>query len=256
MAIALPGLTVTIGDSHTCTNGALGALAWGVGQGEIVHILATQTCVQQKPKTMRVNLEGQLPPGIGGKGLVLFIIGQLGVAAGNGFAVEYSGSAIDSMSMKSRLSLCNMSVEWGARYGIISPDQITCDYLKDRSYAPKGTQWDAAVQDWLKLASDEDALFDQEYTLDVTGLNSQITWGNSLDMVTSINGTVPYLDEVKNLAHRANMQAAISYMGLEEGGELIGLELQFDEIAVMDETAFKLVVSAVDYWSRYPRASA
>lgn len=225
MGIALPGLTVTIGDSHTCTNGALGALAWGVGQGEIVHILATQTCVQQKPKTMRVNLEGKLPYGISGKDLVLFIIGQLGVAAGNGYAVEYSGSAIDSMPMESRLSLCNMSVEWGARYGIIAPDQITFDYLKGCTYSPKGAQWDSAIQDWLGLTSDKDAVFDQEYTLDVTGLKSQITWGNSLNMVTSINGSVPYLVEVENSAQRANMEAAISYMGLKEGGDLIGLEV-------------------------------
>lgn len=225
MGIALPGLTLTIGDSHTCTNGALGALAWGVGQGEIVHILATQTCVQQKPKTMRINLDGQLPQGISGKDLVLFIIGQLGVAAGNGYAVEYSGSAIDSMPMESRLSLCNMSVEWGARYGIIAPDQITFDYLKDRTYAPKGSQWKEAIEDWLRLASDNDAVFDQEYTLDVTGLNHQITWGNSLDMVTSITGSVPTLDEVNKSAQWANLHASIAYMGLKEGSQLIGLEV-------------------------------
>ncbi len=223
MGIALPGLTVTIGDSHTCTNGALGALAWGVGQGEIVHILATQTCVQQKPKTMRVNLEGTVSPGIGGKDLVLFIIGQLGVAAGNGFAVEYAGSAIESLPMESRFSLCNMSVEWGARYGMIAPDQITFDYVKGRPYAPKGAQWDAALEDWHSLASDTDAVFDKEVTLNVTGLKPQITWGNSLDMVTAIDGTIPYLDNAMDPAHRANMQAAISYMGLQEGVGLLGL---------------------------------
>jgi 3-isopropylmalate/(R)-2-methylmalate dehydratase large subunit len=223
MGIALPGLTVTIGDSHTCTNGALGALAWGVGQGEIVHILATQTCVQQKPKTMRVNLEGSLPPGIGGKDLVLFIIGQLGVAAGNGFAVEYAGSAIESLPMESRFSLCNMSVEWGARYGMIAPDQITFDYVQGRPYAPKGEKWKAALEDWKSLATDSDAVFDHEVSLNVTGIKPQITWGNSLDMVSSIDGRVPYLDNVMDAAQRANMKAAISYMGLQEGGELLGL---------------------------------
>ena len=223
MGIALPGLTVTIGDSHTCTHGALGALAWGVGQGEIVHILATQTCVQQKPKTMRVNLEGALPPGIGGKDLVLFIIGQLGVAAGNGFAVEYAGSAIESLPMESRFSLCNMSVEWGARYGMIAPDQITFDYIQGRPYAPKGDKWEAALQDWKLLATDSDAVFDHEVTLNVTGMKPQITWGNSLDMVTSIDGRVPLLNHLKDASQHANTKASIAYMGLHEGEELLGL---------------------------------
>lgn len=223
MGIALPGLTVTIGDSHTCTNGALGALAWGVGQGEIVHILATQTCVQQKPKTMRVNLEGSLPPGIGGKDLVLFIIGQLGVAAGNGFAVEYAGSAIESLPMESRFSLCNMSVEWGARYGMIAPDQITFDYVQGRPYAPKGEKWEAALQDWKLLATDSDAVFDHEVTLNVTGMKPQITWGNSLDMVSSIDGRVPFLNHIKDPSQHANTKASIAYMGLQEGEELLGL---------------------------------
>lgn len=223
MGIALPGLTVTIGDSHTCTHGALGALAWGVGQGEIVHILATQTCVQQKPKTMRVNLEGALPPGIGGKDLVLFIIGQLGVAAGNGFAVEYAGSAIESLPMESRFSLCNMSVEWGARYGMIAPDQITFDYIQGRPYAPKGDKWEAALQDWKLLATDSDAVFDHEVTLNVTGMKPQITWGNSLDMVSSIDGRVPLLNHLKDASQHANTKASIAYMGLHEGEELLGL---------------------------------
>jgi 3-isopropylmalate/(R)-2-methylmalate dehydratase large subunit len=223
MGIALPGLTVTIGDSHTCTHGALGALAWGVGQGEIVHILATQTCVQQKPKTMRVNLEGSLPPGIGGKDLILFIIGKLGVAAGNGYAVEYAGAAIECLNMESRFSLCNMSVEWGARYGMIAPDQITFDYVQGRPYAPQGEKWEAALEDWKQLSTDPDAVFDKEVTLNVTGLKPQITWGNSLDMVSSIDARVPYLDSTIDAAQRANMKAAISYMDLQEGGELLGL---------------------------------
>ncbi len=226
MGIALPGLTVTIGDSHTCTNGALGALAWGVGQGEIVHILATQTCVQQKPKTMRINLEGILPIGIGGKDLVLFIIGQLGVSAGNGYAVEYAGSAIESLPMESRFSLCNMSVEWGARYGIIAPDQITLDYVKGRPYAPKGENWDAAIKDWKLLVTDPDAIFDCEITLNVTGMKHQITWGNSLDMVCSIDEKLPYLIDAKDSSHLANMKSAMAYMDLSEGCELLGLTVQ------------------------------
>src|SRR3569623_2902551 len=181
MGIALPGLTVAIGDSHTCTHGAVGALAWGVGQGEIVHILATQTCVQLRPATMRVRLEGPLPAGVGGKDLILFLIGRLGVAAGNGYAVEYAGSAIEVLPMEARLTLCNMSVEWGARYGLIAPDATTLAWLQGRPYAPKGSDRAAAVQDWTTLRSDPGARFEREVTLDASALAPQVTWGNSLD---------------------------------------------------------------------------
>ncbi|MGV3571889.1 MAG: 3-isopropylmalate dehydratase large subunit [Ramlibacter sp.] len=225
MGIALPGLTVAIGDSHTCTHGALGALAWGVGQGELVHILATQTCVQHKPRTMRVNLAGRLPEGVTSKDLILFLIGRFGVAAGNGYAVEYAGEAVRALPMEARLTLCNMSVEWGARYGLIAPDETTFAWLEGRPYAPAGTRWEQAVADWRTLRSDDDARFDREETLDVSELAPQVTWGNSLDMVGAVTGQVPWLADEPDAARRANMETSMNYMGLEPGQPLAGLRL-------------------------------
>ena len=223
MGIALPGLTVAIADSHTCTHGAVGALAWGVGQGEIVHILASQTCVQLRPATMRVRLEGAIPAGTGGKDLILFLIGQLGVSAGNGFAVEYAGSAIDALPMEARFTLCNMSVEWGARYGLIAPDETTFSWLHDRAYAPKGAAWDAALQDWRTLRSEPDARFDREASLHVGDLAPQETWGNSLDMVAAVDGSIPDPSSEPNPERRGNMQASLDYMGLAAGQPLAGV---------------------------------
>jgi 3-isopropylmalate/(R)-2-methylmalate dehydratase large subunit len=224
--IALPGLTVAIGDSHTCTHGALGALAWGVGQGELVHILATQTCVQHKPRTMRVNLEGVLPAGTGAKDLILHLIGTLGVAAGNGYAVEYAGSAVRALPMEARFTLCNMSVEWGARYGLIAPDDTTFAWLEGRRYAPAGAQWEAAVADWRLLATDAGAVFDREITLDVRDLAPQVTWGNSLDMVQPVQGRVPDPAREADPARRASLVASLDYMGLAAGQVLAGLPIQ------------------------------
>lgn len=225
MGIALPGLTVAIGDSHTCTHGALGALAWGVGQGELVHILATQTCVQRKPRTLRVNLEGRVPAGATGKDLILHLIGRLGVAAGNGYAVEYAGEAVRALAMEARFTLCNMSVEWGARYGMVAPDATTFAWLQGRPYAPKGEQWDHALDDWRTLASDADAVFDDEVTLDVSRLAPQVTWGNSLDMVVAVGERVPDPAAEPDAVRRANMEASLAYMGLQPGQPIAGLPL-------------------------------
>lgn len=225
MGIALPGLTVAIGDSHTCTHGALGALAWGVGQGEIVHILATQTCVQRKPRTMRVTLDGALAPGVGSKDLILHLIGRLGVAAGNGYAVEYAGSAVRTLPMEARFTLCNMSVEWGARYGMIAPDETTFAWLAGRRYAPKGELGEAAVADWKTLPSDEDARFDEEIRLDVADLAPQVTWGNSLDMVVSIGERVPDPAAEPDAARRSNLEASLRYMDLQPGQAVQGLPI-------------------------------
>ncbi|RYY98923.1 MAG: 3-isopropylmalate dehydratase large subunit [Comamonadaceae bacterium] len=225
MGIALPGLTVAIGDSHTCTHGAVGALAWGVGQGELVHILATQTCVQHKPRTMRVNLAGTLPAGATGKDVILHLIGTLGVAAGNGYAVEYAGPAVRALPMEARFTLCNMSVEWGARYGVIAPDETTFAWLEGRPYAPAGAQWDAAVADWRTLHSDDDARFDREVTVDVSTLAPQVTWGNSLDMVAGVDCTLPEPGQEPDAARRANMETSMAYMGLAPGQALAGLPI-------------------------------
>lgn len=224
--LVLPGLTVAIGDSHTCTHGALGALAWGVGQGELLHILATQTCVQQQPRTMRVHLEGRLPAGLGGKDLILHVIGQLGVAAGNGYAVEYAGEAVQALSMEARFSLCNMSVEWGARYGMVAPDDTVYEYLAGRPYAPKGALWDAALADWRTLVSDDQAPFDAEVTLDVSHIAPQVTWGNALDMVVPVDGRVPDPDSEPDATRGAAMRASLDYMDLVPGQALEGLPIQ------------------------------
>jgi len=225
MGIALPGLTIAIGDSHTCTNGALGALAWGVGQGELVHILATQSSVQRKPKSLRVRFDGTLAPGVTGKDLILHLIGTVGVAAGNGYAVEYAGSAIRAAAMEARFTICNMSVEWGARYGMIAPDDTTFEYIAGRRYAPQGALWDAAIADWRSLPSDEEAPFDRELAFDVTELRPQVTWGNSLDAVLPIDGRIPDPEQEPDAAKRANMVAALDYMGLKPGEKIEGLPL-------------------------------
>jgi len=225
LGIALPGLTVAIGDSHTCTHGALGALAWGVGQGELLHILATQTCVQHKPRTMRVRIDGQLAPGVSGKDLILHLIGTLGAAAGNGYAVEYAGPAVRALSMEARLTLCNMSVEWGARYGMIAPDDTTFAWVAGRPYSPQGTHWDQAVSDWRTLATDADALFDREVTLDAADIAPQVTWGNSLDMVASVAGRVPDPEQEADAARRNSLRASLDYMGLAPGQALEGLPI-------------------------------
>jgi 3-isopropylmalate/(R)-2-methylmalate dehydratase large subunit len=225
LGIALPGLTVAIGDSHTCTHGALGALAWGVGQGELLHILATQTCVQHKPRTMRVRIDGQLASGVSGKDMILHLIGTLGAAAGNGYAVEYAGTAVRALSMEARLTLCNMSVEWGARYGMIAPDDTTFAWVAGRPYAPQGAHWDQAVADWRTLATDDDAIFDREVALDAADIAPQVTWGNSLDMVTSVAGRVPDPDQEADAARRTSLRASLEYMGLVPGQALEGLPI-------------------------------
>ena len=225
MGIALPGLTVAIGDSHSCTHGALGALAWGVGQGELVHILATQTCVQHKPRTMRVTFNGKLPAGTNSKDMVLFLIGRLGVGAGNGYAVEYAGEAVDALAMEARFTLCNMSVEWGARYAMIAPDATALDYLNGRPYAPSGAAWEAAIAHWRTLQSDAGAKFDKEVVLDVSELAPHVTWGNSLDMVLPVGGALPDPASEPDAGRRASMEESMRYMGLQPGEPIEGLPI-------------------------------
>lgn len=222
MGIAQPGMTICVADSHTCTNGALGALAWGVGQGEVVHILATQTCIQRKPKSMRVRLEGHPADGIGGKDLILHLIGTLGVQAGIGYAVEYAGAAIRNLSMEDRFTVCNMSVEWGARYGLIAPDEITYTYLTGRPYSPSDAMWTQAVADWRTLPSDIAARFDREEVLDVSGVAPQVTWGNSLDAVLPVTGRIPDPKEEPDESRRRGMEAALEYMALTPGRAIAG----------------------------------
>jgi 3-isopropylmalate/(R)-2-methylmalate dehydratase large subunit len=225
MGLVLPGMTVTVGDSHTCTNGGLGALAWGVGQGEILHILATQTTRQKRPGAMRVRLEGRVPPGVVAKDLILYLVGQLGVAAGSGFAVEYAGSAIEALPVEGRLTLCNMSVEWGARFGFIAPDETTYAYLEGRPYAPRGAMWDRALAYWRSLPSDADAVFDRDVTLSVDEIAPQVTWGNSIDAVLPIDGRIPDPSAEPDFARRADMAQWLDYMDLQPGTPIEGVPI-------------------------------
>ena len=215
--LVLPGMTVVCGDSHTSTHGALAAIASGIGTSEVEHVLATQCLIQKKPKTMRIRVEGELPAGITGKDVALYIIGEIGTAGGTGYAIEYAGSAIRSLSMEGRMTLCNMTIEAGARFGIIAVDDVTLDYVKGRPFAPQGELWDQAVAAWRELHSDEDALFDAEITLNAADISPQVTWGSSPEMVVPISGATPSLSSAKDDVQRESWTRALAYMGLQEG---------------------------------------
>ena len=220
LGIALPGMTLACGDSHSCTIGALGVVSWGVGQSEIVHILATQTSVQRLPKTMRIRMEGRAPAWVTPKDIILHVIGRVGASGGVGHAVEFAGSLVRDMPMDGRFTLCNMAVELGARFGMIAPDDTTLDYVAGRPGAPKGADWDRAVERWRALGSDDDARFDRELLLDVTDLEPHITWGTSPEHVIPITGTVPHPASVQDPLQRAALQGALEYARLEPGARV------------------------------------
>ncbi|MDE2133823.1 MAG: 3-isopropylmalate dehydratase large subunit [Alphaproteobacteria bacterium] len=225
LGIALPGMTFICGDSHTCTVGAVGAFAWGVGSSESEHALATQTIIQTKPKNMRVNLQGAPAPGVYAKDLILALIGRYGAAGGTGHAVEFAGAAVRSMSMAARLTLCNMAVEFGGRTGLVAPDEITFAYLKDREFSPRGRVWDDALHYWRSLVSDPGAHYDAELTLDCSALAPQITWGTSPEHVVGIDSVVPDPSRTANAVARASQERALAYAELEPGKPLIGLPI-------------------------------
>ena len=213
----LPGTTLVCGDSHTATHGAFGALAFGIGTSEVEHVLATQTLIQAPAKSMRITVNGDLPFGCTAKDLILAVIGKLGTAGGTGHVVEYAGPAIEALSMEGRMTVSNMTIEAGARAGLIAPDEKTFAYLKDRPMAPKGAEWDAAVAYWKTLPSDPGARYDSEMTLDVSEIVPQTTWGTSPEDVVPINGIVPDPKDAANAEKRAAMQQALDYMGLTPG---------------------------------------
>lgn len=225
--LALPGMTFTCGDSHSSTIGALGALAWGIGLSEVTHILATQTSLQYKPQSMRITVNGTTKPGLTGKDVILRIIQELGVEAGVGYAVEYAGPVIRSLGMDGRFTICNMSVEMGARFGIIAPDDTTFAYLAGREMSPKGKDWEAAVAQWRDLPSDGDAKFDKVIELDLTDLEPQISWGTTVDQVIGVNGRIPDPAQEENPAKRRSMEAALAYMGLSSGAPIQGLPIDW-----------------------------
>ncbi|WP_337879429.1 3-isopropylmalate dehydratase large subunit [Rheinheimera sp.] len=222
---SLPGMTIVCGDSHTSTHGAFAALAQGIGTSEVEHVLATQCLVQKKCKNLRVRVEGQLQFGITAKDMILHIIALLGTAGGTGYAIEYAGSAIRSLSMEGRLTVCNMTIEAGAAIGIIAYDQVTEDYLRDRPYAPKGELWEQAVLYWRTLVSDSDAKFDKELVIRAEDIQPQVTWGTKPDQVVPVTAAVPSLTAAKDAVQRADWQRALQYMALEEGESLTDLKL-------------------------------
>jgi 3-isopropylmalate/(R)-2-methylmalate dehydratase large subunit len=222
LGLTLPGTLLVCGDSHTCTHGGMGALAFGIGSSEVVHVLATQTIVQRRPKQLRATFEGTLPPGVTPKDMILHLIGVIGAAGGTGYAVEYAGSAIRALGIEGRLTICNLSIELGAKCGMIAPDEVTFAHLQGRPYAPTGEAWDAALADWRTLPSDPDAVFDREVAIDVSQIAPQITWGTSPEHVVGVDGRIPDPSTVADTDRRNALQAALDYMDLKPGALIAG----------------------------------
>ena len=226
LGLTQPGMTIVCGDSHTATHGAFGALAFGIGTSEVEHVLATQTLPQARPKTMAVNVVGDLPDGVGPKDLILALISQVGTGGGQGHVAEYRGKAIEDMSMEGRMTICNMSIEWGAKAGLIAPDQTTFDYVKGREHAPKGADWDAAVEYWKGLRTDDDATFDVEVTLDVSKLTPFVTWGTNPGQGVPLGANVPDPAAFDTEVERAAATRALEYMGLKAGTPMRDIAVQ------------------------------
>ena len=217
LGLTQPGMTVVCGDSHTSTHGAFGALAFGIGTSEVEHVLATQCVSQKKPRSMRVVVTGRLPKGTSAKDLILDIIRRLGTDGGTGYVVEYAGESVRSLTMEERMTMCNMSIECGARAGMVAPDETTFAYMKGRPYTAKEGAWDHAVESWWQLVSDVDAPFDREVTIDGARLEPAVTWGTNPGMSSPVTGKVPKLDQARNASERAAMTRALEYMGLQPG---------------------------------------
>jgi 3-isopropylmalate/(R)-2-methylmalate dehydratase large subunit len=217
LGIALPGLTIACPDSHTCTLGGLGALAWGIGASECKHVAATQSLVQQRPRTMRVNFTGTLVDGVSAKDLMLALIGKLGANGGTGFAVEFAGPVVRAMAIEARMTLCNMAIEFSARYGFVAADESTFDYLHGRQFSPKERAWDEAVAHWRSLRSDDGARFDSEVEMDCSALEPQVTWGTSPQHVMPLSGRVPFPADFADAGERAWAERALQYQALSGG---------------------------------------
>ncbi len=217
-----PGMTIVCGDSHTSTHGAFGALAFGIGTSEVEHVLATQCLLQHQPKSCEVRINGKLGKGVTAKDIILALIAKIGVGGGIGYVLEYSGSAIRALNMEERMTICNMSIEAGARAGMIAPDDVTYEYLKGREYAPKGADWDAALARWKTLPSDEGALFDMTIELDAAALEPMITFGTNPGMGIPISGKIPTVKEMNDESQKSGLEKALKYMGIEEGKPILG----------------------------------
>lgn len=226
LGLTLPGVTIVCGDSHTCTQGAFGTLAWGIGNTEITQVLATQALIVEKPGSMRVSFDGALPPGVGAKDMALHLLGRHGVDGGAGRAVELAGEAALALDLEGRMTLCNLAVEFGARFGLVAPDERTFAWLADRPFAPRGGDWHEAVEAWRTLPSDPGARFDAELCLDVTRLAPQVTWGTSPEHVVAIDGRVPSPGEAADEKTAEAWRRALAYMGLEPGAPIAGTPVQ------------------------------
>lgn len=224
--LSLPGMTIVCGDSHTSTHGAVGAVAFGIGTSEVEMVLASQCILQQKPKSMRINIDGVLGKGVTAKDVALYLMAKLTTSGTTGYFVEYSGSVVKNMSMEGRLTLCNLSIEMGARGGFVAPDEVTFEYLKGREYAPKGEDWDKAVEYWKTLKSGDDAVFDKELHFDAADIEPRITYGTNPGMGIGITESIPNLDEIDD-AGKASFMKALNYMGFEPGQKLIGHKVDY-----------------------------
>ena len=220
-----PGMTIVCGDSHTATHGAFGALAFGIGTSEVEHVLATQTLIQKPAKNMLIDIEGELQRGVSAKDLVLAIIGEIGTAGGTGHVIEYSGEAIKKLSMEGRMTVCNMSIEAGARAGMIAPDQVTFDYLADKPMSPKGKDWDLAMEWWKSLPSDDNAFYDKKVTIDASKIKPTVTWGTSPEDVVSIDGYIPDPSKIDDDDIRQKIERSLEYMGLKGGQKISDVEI-------------------------------
>ena len=224
--LSLPGMTIVCGDSHTSTHGAMGAVAFGIGTSEVEMVLASQCILQQKPKSMRININGELADGVTAKDVALYLMSKLTTSGATGYFVEYSGSTVSHMSMECRLTLCNLSIEMGARGGFIAPDDVTFEYIKGREYAPKGADWDKAIAYWRTLKSGDDAIFDKELFFDASDIEPRITYGTNPGMGIGISESIPSLDEIDG-SGKASFLKSLDYMGFEPGQKLIGHKVDY-----------------------------
>ena len=223
----LPGMTIVCGDSHTSTHGAFGALAFGIGTSEVEHVLATQTLIQSPAKNMRVTINGGIAGGVFSKDLILAIIGKIGTAGGTGHVIEYAGKTIEKLSMEARMSICNMSIEAGARAGLIAPDNTTFNYIKNRPMAPKGNDWEKAIKYWRKLPSDKGAVYDKEITLEAPKVEPQVSWGTSPQDVVGVSGKVPNPKKETNQARRSQITRSLKYMGLSSHKKITDIKIDY-----------------------------
>lgn len=226
LGLTVPGKTIVCGDSHTSTHGAFGALAFGIGTSEVEHVLATQCLWQTRPKTLRIQLDGELKPGVTAKDVILALIAEYGVNFGTGYVIEYAGSLIQTLSMEQRMTICNMSIEAGARAGLIAPDEVTIAYVQDRPHAPRGSEWGECVEAWRNLKSDDDAVFDLDIVFDVASLSPQVTWGTNPGMGGSVNGTVPDPASFSSNVEKRAVAQALEYMGLTPGTKMTEIPIQ------------------------------